>query len=72
MRTPWYSPPSARSSQRENWPSLGQHFADLEHQQFGTNEFATMVERVASIEQNLGIYDLTQFTPQVTQYTPPA
>ena len=49
---------------------LGQHFADLEHQQFGTNEFAAMVARVAGIEQNLGIYDLTQFTPAVSQYTP--
>ncbi len=51
---------------------LGQHFADLEHQQFGTDEFAAMVARVASIEQNLGIYDLARFTPQVTQYLPPA
>jgi hemerythrin-like domain-containing protein len=51
---------------------LGQHFADLEHQQFGTNEFDAMVGRVASVEQNLGIYDLDQFTPQVIQYTPPA
>ena len=51
---------------------LGQHFADLEHQQFGTDEFAAMVARVASIEQNLGIYDLARFTPQVSQYTPPA
>ena len=51
---------------------LGQQFADLEHQQFGTNEFAAMVARVASIEQNLGIYDLAQFTPQVSEYTPPA
>ncbi len=50
---------------------LGQHFADLEHQQFGTDEFAAMVARVASIEQHLGIYDLAQFTPQVSQYTPP-
>jgi len=50
---------------------LGQHFADLEHQQFGTNEFAMMVARVAGIEQNLGIYDLAQFTPQVSQYTLP-
>jgi len=50
---------------------LGQHFADLEHQQFGTDEFAAMVARVAGIEQNLGIYDLAQFTPQVSQYTPP-
>jgi hemerythrin-like domain-containing protein len=52
--------------------SLGQHFADLEHQQFGTDEFAAMVGRVAGIEQHLGIYDLAQFTPQVSQYLPPA
>jgi hemerythrin-like domain-containing protein len=44
---------------------LGRHFADLEHQQFGTNEFTNMVRRVAVIEQTLGIYDLAQFTPQV-------
>jgi hemerythrin-like domain-containing protein len=47
---------------------LGQHFADLEHQQFGTDEFTAMVNRVADIENALGIYDLNQFTPQVTQY----
>jgi hemerythrin-like domain-containing protein len=51
---------------------LGQRFADLEHQQFGTDEFTAMVARVASIEQNLGIYDLNQFTPQVSRYAPPA
>jgi hemerythrin-like domain-containing protein len=51
---------------------LGQQFADLQHQEFGTDEFAAAVARVASIEQNLGIYDLTQFTPQVSQYLPPA
>jgi hypothetical protein len=51
---------------------LGQYFADLEQQQFGTDEFGAMVARVASIEQNLGIYDLAQFTPQVSQYAPPA
>jgi hemerythrin-like domain-containing protein len=51
---------------------LGQHFADLQDQEFGTDEFAAAVARVASIEQNLGIYDLAQFTPQVGQYAPPA
>ena len=51
---------------------LGQQFADLQHQEFGTDEFAAAVARVASIEQNLGIYDLAQFTPQVSQYLPPA
>ena len=43
---------------------LARHFADLEHQQFGTDEFTAMVARVAGIEQALGIYDLAQFTPE--------
>jgi hemerythrin-like domain-containing protein len=51
---------------------LGQQFADLQHQEFSTDEFTAVVARVASIEQNLGIYDLAQFTPQVSQYTPRA
>ena len=52
---------------------LGQHFADLEHQQFGTKRVRReRAARVAGIEQDLGIYDLAQFTPQVSQYTPPA
>jgi hemerythrin-like domain-containing protein len=49
---------------------LGQLFADLQYQQFGTDEFAAMVARIASIEQNLGVYDLAQFTPEVSQYLP--
>jgi hemerythrin-like domain-containing protein len=49
---------------------LGQHFAELERQQFGRDGFTDMVARVASIEQALGIYDLTQFTP--ANITPPA
>ena len=31
--------------------------------------FAAMVARVASLEQDLGIYDLAQFTPQVGLFT---
>jgi hemerythrin-like domain-containing protein len=48
---------------------LGAHFADLEQQQFGPGEFTAMVNRVASIEQALGIYDLASFTPDVTPYS---
>jgi hemerythrin-like domain-containing protein len=51
---------------------LGQQFADLEQQQFGGDEFTAMVARVASIEQDLGIYDLNQFTPQVGPFEPSA
>ena len=51
---------------------LGQHFADLERQQFGHDEFGPMVAQVAGIEQNLGIYDLGQFTPEVGPFSPSA
>jgi hemerythrin-like domain-containing protein len=51
---------------------LGQHFADLERQQFGRDEFSAMTARVAGIEQDLGIYDLSQFTPQVGPFLPGA
>jgi hemerythrin-like domain-containing protein len=62
---------------RQNVPpaeltDLGQHFADLERQQFHTDEFTTMVNRVAEIEQELGIDNLDQFTPVVTPYEPSA
>lgn len=50
---------------------LGRYFAELEREQFHTDEFTAMVNRVAEIEQELGIYDLNQFTPVVTSYEPP-
>jgi hemerythrin-like domain-containing protein len=49
---------------------MGERFASLEHQQFGNSGFPAMVTRVAGIEQELGIYDLAQFTPP--SFTPPA
>ena len=49
---------------------LGERFAQLQTEQFGSDGFATMVRRVAAIEQALGIYDLAQFTPP--NFTPPA
>jgi len=49
---------------------LGQHFADLERQQFGHDEFGPMVTQVAGIEQKLGIYDLSQFTPDTGPFAP--
>ena len=52
----------------QEFADLGQHFADLEQQQFGRDEFTAMVARIAAIEQALNIYDLNQFTPNVTPY----
>jgi hemerythrin-like domain-containing protein len=42
---------------------LGERFAELQTEQFGSDGFAAMVRRVAAIEHALSIYDLAQFTP---------
>ncbi len=44
--------------------ALGEDFEHKEHKLFGQDGFDTMVERVAAIEKQLGIYDLSQFTPK--------
>jgi len=48
---------------------LGWRFAQLGREQFGRDGFSAMVGRVAQIEQALGIYDLSLFTPP--NLTPP-
>lgn len=47
------------------YDSIGEEFEDNEHKLFGDDGFETMVEKVATIEQQLGIYELGQFTPIV-------
>jgi hemerythrin-like domain-containing protein len=47
------------------YDSLGEEFENNEHRIFGEDGFETMVEKVATIEKRLGIYELSQFTPQV-------
>jgi hemerythrin-like domain-containing protein len=42
---------------------LGEQFEEREHELFGADGFATVVEQVAEMESELGIYDLAQFTP---------
>ena len=51
-------------SQHE-YDSLGEEFEDNEHKIFGKDEFETMVNKIADIEKQLGIYELAQFTPKV-------
>lgn len=51
-------------SQHE-YDSLGEEFEDNEHKRFGEDGFETMVNKVAGIEKQLGIYELAQFTPKV-------
>ncbi|MEX0776365.1 MAG: hemerythrin domain-containing protein [Phycisphaeraceae bacterium] len=47
------------------YDALGEEFEEKEHQLFGEEGFDRMVDRVASIEKALGLYELAQFTPKV-------
>jgi hemerythrin-like domain-containing protein len=51
-------------SQHE-YDSLGEKFEENEHKRFGQDGFETMVNKVADIEKQLGIYELGQFTPKI-------
>jgi len=48
---------------KHEYDSLGEEFEDNEHKHFGGDGFEMMVDRVAGIEKQLGIYELNQFTP---------
>jgi hemerythrin-like domain-containing protein len=50
---------------RHEYDSLGEDFEKNEHKLFGADGFEKIVEKVATIERSLGIYDLAQFTPKV-------
>jgi len=50
---------------KHEFGALGEDFEKKEHQLFGEDGFEHIVERVASIEKALGIYDLAQFTPRL-------
>jgi hemerythrin-like domain-containing protein len=49
---------------KHEFGALGEDFEKKEHQLFGEEGFEKMVDRVATIEKTLGIYDLAQFTPK--------
>jgi hemerythrin-like domain-containing protein len=49
---------------KHEFGALGEDFEKKEHQLFGEGGFEKMVDRVATIEKTLGIYDLAQFTPR--------
>lgn len=46
------------------YDALGEDFEHKEHDLFGDDGFHGIVDRVAAIEKQLGIYDLAQFTPR--------
>lgn len=51
----------------EEYDQLGDRFEHIEQQHFGEGGFEKAVEQVAEIEKQLGIYNLSQFTPQLNQ-----
>jgi hemerythrin-like domain-containing protein len=56
--------PAMRNIFSENeYFALGEDFEDREHELFGKEGFEIMVEKVANIEKQLSIYDLSMFTP---------
>lgn len=48
----------------DEYGALGEDFEKREHVLLGDNGFEDMVDRVATIEKTLGIFDLAQFTPK--------
>jgi hypothetical protein len=46
------------------YDAMAEDFERKEHQLFGADGFEMMVQRVAGLEQSIGINDLAQFTPR--------
>jgi hemerythrin-like domain-containing protein len=46
------------------YDAMAEDFEKKEHQLFGEDGFEKMVDRVARLEQGIGIFDLRQFTPK--------
>lgn len=47
------------------YDALGEDFEKKENELFGQDGFEKMVDKVAGLEKQLGIYDLAQFTPRI-------
>lgn len=50
---------------KHEYGALGEDFEKKEHEKFGKDGFFGMVDRIAEIEKQIGIYDLNNFTPHV-------
>ncbi len=48
----------------QEYDALGDKFEDKEHELFGADGFEKNVEEVATLERQMGIYDLALFTPK--------
>ena len=50
---------------KHEYDSLGEDFEKREHELFGKEGFEGMVDKVATLEKELGIYELGNFTPVI-------
>ena len=50
---------------KNEFDALGEDFEKEEDKRFGEDGFFKVVDQVAAIEKTFGIYDLSQFTPQL-------
>jgi hemerythrin-like domain-containing protein len=50
---------------RHEYDSMGEDFEKKEHELFGADGFESIVNKVAVIEKQLGIYDMSIYTPAV-------
>ena len=50
---------------KHEYDSLGEEFENNEQKLFGKDGFETIVNKVANIEKQLSIYELSQFTPKL-------
>ncbi len=48
----------------KEYEEMGDRFEEIEHEKLGENGFENAVSQVAAMEKTLGIYDLSQFTPE--------
>lgn len=49
----------------QEYGALGEQFEEKEDQLFGEDGFGKIVDEVAQLEKHLGVYDLSQFTPEL-------
>lgn len=49
---------------KHEYDALGEQFEGIERKTFGGDGFDMAVDQVTALEKQLGIYDLTQFTPK--------
>ncbi|MGH3628355.1 MAG: hypothetical protein ACRDRL_13075 [Sciscionella sp.] len=63
---PLMLPPEAVTPEKR-FTSISDAVAEAQHRHYGDNGFTQLVEQVAVIEKQLGINDLTKFTPPAPQ-----